>query len=294
MSASWAITWSVRLLYWLQLRCICSIRWRTNLCCFPSSCSYPRNKRNLISLCCWLISPHFLHIRFPNNQAHHFRNPKLFCAQLLIARLPFFFFFSCFSFFNGGSLAWQNLANHRCARAESPCTWAGIQEDRVLVVNQHPNNVSQFIRGWTVPIRKLLNAAFVVKYLNQQWIFPTFYYSSLIPNEEFISHLFSFPRALPSVAAVVCLFFHFFNIFDGCCFVFFSLLFRFKRLMIKDSYSSPATFQTNGAYLTIMQNITAYIKYFVNCHRRFISLFIYFADSWMLSHRLDSLHPYAL
>lgn len=179
-------------------------------------------------------------------------------------------------------------------RAESPCTWAEIQEDRVLVVNHHPNNVSQFIRGWTVPVRKLLNAAFVVKYLNQQWIFPTIYYSSLIPIKEFVSHLSSFPRALPSVAAVVRLLLFFSYIFDGCSFLFFfPLLFRITRLMIKE-YSSPAAFQTNGAHLTIMQNITAYIKYFANCHHRFIFFFIYFSDSWMLSHHLDSLHSHAL
>lgn len=56
---------------------------------------------------------------------------------------------------------------------------------------------------------------------------------------------------------------------------FFPLLFRITRLMIKE-YSSPAGFQTNGAHLTIMQNITAYIKYFANCHHRFIFyLFIF-------------------
>lgn len=127
-----------------------------------------------------------------------------------------------------------------------------------------------------MPVRKLLNAAFVVKYLNQQWTFPTIYYSSLIPIEECVLHLFSFPQVLPSVTAVVrlfLLFFFFFYIFMAVLSCF--LLFRITHFMIKE-YSSPAAFQTNGAYLTIMKNITAYIKYLSNCHRRFISLFIYF------------------
>lgn len=129
-----------------------------------------------------------------------------------------------------------------------------------------------------MPVRKLLNAAFVVKYLNQQWIFPTIYYSSLIPIKEFVSHLSSFPRTLPSVAAVVRLFFFFFTSLMVVLFwFFFPLLFRITRLTIKE-HSSPAAFQTNGAHLTIMQNITAYIKYFANCHHRFIFLFIYFSD----------------
>lgn len=126
-----------------------------------------------------------------------------------------------------------------------------------------------------MPVRKLLNAAFVVKYLNRQRIIPTFYYSTLIHFEEFIAHFSSFPRALPSVAAVVHLFFFFFaSLMDVHFWGFFSLLFTITRFMINE-HSSPAAFQTNGACLTILQNITAYIKYFANCHHSFISLIIY-------------------
>lgn len=197
----WGKTWSVRLLYWLQLRCICSIWWWTNLCCFPSSCSYRgENETDLVSFCCWLIvSP-----LSPSLQA----SQTLWCSaanKLQGCCKACFFSFHVF-LHNGGSLVGQNRTNHRWSRAESPCAWAGIQEDTLPTANHHPNNVSQFIRGWTAPVCKLLDAAFVVKCLNQQWIFPTFYSSSLIPVEEFASRVSSLLRLLPSVTAVVLLF----------------------------------------------------------------------------------------
>lgn len=174
-----------------------------------------------------------------------------------------FFFFLYVFLHNGGSLVWQNCTNHQWTRAESPCTWAGIQEDTLPMVNHHPNNVTQFIPGWTAPICKLLDAAFVVKYLDQQWIFPSFYSSLLIPVEEFVSYISSFLRLLPSAAAVVHLF------LMPSLFFFAFVCLNHTHLMIKDCSSATAR-QTNGAYLTIMQNIRADIKYLANCQCRFI------------------------
>lgn len=60
--------------------------------------------------------------------------------------------------------------------------------------------------------------------------------------------------------------------------------------MIKEC-SSATALQTNGAYLTIMHNIRADIKYFANCHHGSISFefFVsFFSDSWMVSGGLDS------
>lgn len=217
-----ATTWSVRLLYWLQLRCICSFwRW-TNLCCFPSSCSYQeKNETGLVSFSCWL--------RVSSLSTSLQASQTLWCsaANKLQGCCKACFFISLHVFLhNGGSLVGQNRTNHRWSRAESPCAWAGIQEDTLPTANHHLNNVSQFIRGWTAPVCKLLDAAFVVKYLNQQWIFPTSYSSSLIPVEEFASHISSFLRLLPSVDAVVLLFVVvFLLIYDGCSFLFLSLFY---------------------------------------------------------------------
>lgn len=169
----------------------------------------------------------------------------------------------------------QNRTNHRWSRAESPCAWAGIQEDTLPTANHHPNNVSQFIRGWTAPVCKLLDAAFVVKYLNQQWIFPTFYSASLISMEEFASRISSLLRLLPSVTAVVLLFVVVLSTMAVLFFFFVLVLLNHAQVMMKEC-SSATALQINGAYLTIMQNIRADIKYFANCHCGFISFDVFF------------------
>lgn len=139
---SWAVTWCVRLLYWSQLRCISSIRWQTIFCCFPSSWFYPRQRRNLICLWCWLISPRCLH-----NWVSQQLGPSLPESQTLLcsaAHSKIVLFSHVFPFLIETLSPNETL---QIVRAESPCTWAGIQQERVLVVNHHPNNVSQFLRG---------------------------------------------------------------------------------------------------------------------------------------------------
>lgn len=171
----------------------------------------------------------------------------------------------------------QNRTNHCWSRAESPCAWAGIQEDTPPTANHHLNNVSQFIRGWTAPVCKLLDAAFVVKYLNQQWIFPTLILHPSIPW-----------RSLPHTSLLYWGYFHLslqlcfclllFFMYDGCsllvCCLFLVLL-NHTQAMMKEC-SSTTALRTNWAFLTIMQNITADIKHFANCHCGFISFDVFF------------------
>lgn len=76
--------------------------------------------------------------------------------------------------------------------------------------------------------------------------------------------------------------------------LFFVLVFLNHTQVMMKECSSATALQTNGAYLTLMQNIRADIKYFANCHCGFISfdvlffyfiffIFFIFPDSWMLS-----------
>lgn len=174
-----------------------------------------KNEMDLVSFCCWLI------VSSLSTSLQASQTLRCSAANILQGCCKACFFSLHVFLHNGGSLVGQNRTNHRWSRAESPCAWAGIQEDTLPTANHHLNNVSQFIRGWTAPVCKLLDATFVVKYLIQQWIFPTFYSSSLIPVEEFASHISSLLRLLPSVTAVVLLFvFVLFLIYDGWSFLF--------------------------------------------------------------------------
>lgn len=58
-------------------------------------------------------------------------------------------------------------------------------------------------------------------------------------------------------------------------FSFVLVLLNRTQVMMKEC-SSATALQTNGAYLTLMQNIRADIKYFANCHCGFISFDVFF------------------
>lgn len=207
---------------------------------------------------------------------------------------------------------WQNLTNHCTARAGSPCCWALIQEETVMVVNQHPNSVTQGQVGLSLffPVYRSSQAGldemfmsvqsayavFVVEHLNQQWILPTFF---IIPP-SFLSTSFSLSAALPSlfftgatsiwhcrcVLCVLSVFLwsplhytsvHFcpLSVLCLCWSVSQRCLLMFLLLKArKTENSSLAAFQTNSTYLAIMQNITADIEYLALCHNALIySLF---------------------
>lgn len=106
--------------------------------------------------------------------------------------------------------------------------------------------------------------------------FPPFIIHPSFPSRS-LSHTSSLFRGHFHLSLQLCVCFYFFctSLMVVLFSFFFPLLFRITRLMIKE-YSSPAAFQTNGAHLTIMENITAYIKYFANCHHRFIFLIYLF------------------
>lgn len=110
---------------------------------FPQQLFLPggKNETHLVSFCCWLIVSSLS----PSLQA----SQTLWCsaANKLQGCCKACFFSLHVFLHNGGSLVEQNRTNHRRSRAESPCAWAGIQEDMLPMVNHHPNNVSQFIRG---------------------------------------------------------------------------------------------------------------------------------------------------
>lgn len=129
---------------------------------------------------------------------------------------PFFFFFSflpCLLNYEAAPQSitvGQNLTNHCAARAESPCCLAQIQEETVMVVNQHPNSVTQgqvrlsFFPVYrsnrsstkcSRPCKVLMQCLRLNTYLNQQWILPSFF---IIPP-SFSSTSFSLSTVLPSL-----------------------------------------------------------------------------------------------
>lgn len=104
---------------------------------------------------------------------------------------------------------WQNLTNQCTVRAESPCCWAQIQEETVMVVNQNPNSVTQghvrlslfspFYRSSQTGLRQNVNVCakclclWLNTLLNQHWILPTIF---IIPP-SFLSPNFSCSAVLP-------------------------------------------------------------------------------------------------
>lgn len=142
---------------------------------------------------------------------------------------------------------WQNLINHGTAQAKSPCRLAQIQEETVMVVNQHANGVNRGQVEDLAVLSSLLikpglplttglcpcNAALVVKKLKSATnCFPAL----LIIPPSFLSTGASCGAALPSLffsgATSICLcrcvlcFVSCLPFFDHCC-KFFSALFQF-------------------------------------------------------------------
>lgn len=142
---------------------------------------------------------------------------------------------------------WQNLINHGTAQAKSPCRLAQIQEETVMVVNQHANGVNRGQVEDLAVLSSLLikpglplttglcpcNAALVVKKLKSATnCFPAL----LIIPPSFLSTGASCGAALPSLffsgATSICLcrcvlcFVSCLPFFDHCCKLF-SALFQF-------------------------------------------------------------------